>query len=83
MKSWIPVTCCPRCGGDLEIDFYYSFSRTYRITKKGKLSNRYRVSPGGALNCMTAFCKGCETVFEDDEIVVEQDGTVYMKEKGR
>lgn len=32
---------------------------------------------------MTAFCEGCETVFEDGEIVVEQDGTVYMKEKGR
>ena len=80
MKSWVPVTCCPRCGGDLKIDFYYSFSRTYRITKKGKLSNRYRVSPCGDLNCMTAFCEGCETVFEDDEVIIEQDGTVYIEE---
>lgn len=80
MASWISVTCCPKCGGDLEIDYYYSFSRTYRITKKGKLSNRYRVSPGGSMHCLSAYCTDCEATFEDDEIVVEQDGTVYMKE---
>ena len=79
MADWVPVTCCPQCGGNLQIDCYYSFSRVYRITKKGKLSKRYRVTQGGSLDCLTAYCTDCETEFDGDKIVV-QDGTVYMKE---
>lgn len=83
MKEWKRVTCCPYCGGDLEVSYYYTFSFDYRITKAGILSKRFKKSDPGEMNCMTGYCYGCGRAFDDNEITVEHDGTVWMKvEKG-
>lgn len=79
MRDWNRVTCCPRCGGELEISFYYTFSRDYKITKEGVLSKKFKKSAYGPLHCETAFCNTCETSFGEDEVTIEDDGSVWIR----
>ncbi len=79
MKEWKRVTCCPYCGGELEISDHYTFSKDYRITKSGVLSKRFKSSDPGPMDCTTGYCFGCEKAFDSDNITVENDGTVWVK----
>ena len=79
MKEWKRVTCCPYCGGELEISDYYVLTRNYRITKNGALSKKFKISDPGSMDCTTGYCFGCEKAFDSDSITVENDGTVWIK----
>lgn len=78
-KEWHRVTKCPACGGQLIISEHYTFSRDYMITSKGILSKRFSKSDLGSLDCITAFCPKCETAFDADAVVIEADGSVWLK----
>lgn len=78
-RGWKRVTCCPYCGGALEISAHFTFSMDHRLTKAGKLSKRYRRSEPGFMDCITAFCLDCERAFDADEVTVESDGTIWLK----
>lgn len=82
MAEWKRVTCCPYCGGELEISFYYTFSRDYKITKEGVLSKKFKQSEPGPLHCETGYCYGCERSFGEDEIDILDDGTVWIRDWG-
>lgn len=82
MKEWKRITCCPYCGGELEISEHYSLSHDYRITKSGVLSKRFKISSPGPLHCTTGYCIDCERAFDEDEISAENDGTVWVKVDG-
>ena len=82
MSEWKYVTCCPHCGGELIISDHYAFTRDYRITKRGVLSKRSKRSSDGSMDCTTGYCLSCNTGFDEDEIAVEADGTVWVREKG-
>lgn len=79
MAEWKQVTCCPYCGGELEISEHFSLSHDYRITKSGVLSKRFKISDTGPLNCTTGYCFGCGRAFDEDEIAAENDGTVWLR----
>lgn len=55
MKEWKQVTCCPYCGGELEVCEHYTFSRNYSITKKGVISNKFKCSSPGSMDCITVI----------------------------
>lgn len=80
MSEWEKVTHCPHCGGPLTISVYYSFSRDYKITRKGVLSKRSSLVDGGLIDCITAFCSQCQTAWDSDHVCVESDNTVWVKE---
>lgn len=79
MKEWKRVTCCPYCGGELEISDHYAFTKDYSITKNGVLSKRFKLSDPGPLDCTTGYCYGCGRAFDGDDIIVENDGTVWVR----
>ena len=79
LKQWKPVTRCPYCSGELVVSIFYSLSHDYRITKKGVISRRYSVSDLGSMDCITAFCRGCERSFDNSQVAVENDGKVYIR----
>lgn len=82
MKEWKQVTCCPYCGGRLIVSDHYSFTRDYRVTKKGTMSSRYTVSAAGYIDCTTASCLECKAVFDSDMVAIEGDGKVYLEVEG-
>ena len=73
------ASCCPYCGGELEVESYYSFSRIYRITKKGTLSKNCKKSPIGPLHCMTAFCHKCKHLFEEDDVELTEENVLLLR----
>lgn len=79
MYEWRQATCCPYCGGELEVNKYYTFSKDYHITKKGILSKSYRVSSAAPLDCITAVCLNCEHLFEEDDIEVVEEDVVFLR----
>ena len=81
MFEWKRVTCCPYCGGELEISDHYAISKDYKITKNGVVSKKFKFSSPGPLHCTTGYCFGCEHAFDEDEITVEDDGTVWARVK--
>lgn len=81
--DWKQVTCCPRCGGSLVISEYYSYTRDYKITRKGILSKRFSISEGGGIGCFTAFCNQCEAYWDGDSVFIESDNTVWLKEENK
>ena len=50
---------CPICGEEdtLELCFLYQYSKIYKITKKGLLSNKYRKEDNGAEEVAILVCK--------------------------
>ena len=62
------------------VSIHYELTHDYTITKAGILSRRYIVSPPGPLDCITAFCVGCERAWDSSQVVVEQDDTVWVRE---
>lgn len=80
MKNWKQVTCCPHCGGKLLVSIHLGLTHDYTITKAGVLSRRYTVSPPGELGCTTAFCVDCKRAWDGDQVFVEQDDTVWVRE---
>lgn len=80
MSEWKQVTCCPHCGGPLTVSEYYSYSRDYKITRKGILSKRSSLVEGGPIDCITAYCFQCKTVWDADHVFIEGDKTVWVTE---
>ena len=81
MYEWKQATCCPYCGGELEVESYYSFSRNYRITKKGVLSKNYKISSAAPLHCVTAFCLKCKHLFEEDDVEFTEGDILFLRVK--
>ena len=84
MKEWTKVTRCPKCGGTLVVSDFYTFSREYKVTRKGLLSKRYTKTDAGAIECLNAFCTDCNSIWDASEVCVESSGEVFlrMEEKG-
>lgn len=79
MSDWVRVSKCPKCGGDLVLSEYYTYSIDYCITKKGTISKRHTRSDGGPIDCMTACCDKCESFWDATQVFVEKDGHVLLR----
>lgn len=79
MKKWVKVTKCPKCGGEIELSEFYTYSLDFRITKKGLLSKRYSKSVAGPVECMTAYCDGCNTSWDATQVCVENNREVFIR----
>lgn len=79
--DWEKVTCCPYCGGPLEISEHYIFSLDRKITKSGVVSKKARKSAPEFADCITGFCLECARPFDGNEITVESDGSVWVRVK--
>lgn len=79
MDGWKRVTACPKCGGELILSEYYTYSINFRITKKGLLSKKFRKDEAGAIDCMTACCDKCSSFWDAGHVFVEIDGAVYLR----
>ena len=80
MSEWIRVTKCPDCGGELEISEFFTYTMDYKITKKGVLSNRPRKSSPGPIDCMNAYCYGCEKCWDAMHVHIDADGAVFLRD---
>ena len=78
--EWVRVTRCPICGGPLTISEFHTCSREYKITKSGVLSKRFSVHQGGNVEATTMYCEGCEKAWDDSQVAVETDGTVWVND---
>jgi hypothetical protein len=76
-KSWILVKKCPACGGKLIVSDFYSFSRDYKITRRGVLSSRSSKSVESSIDCTTASCVDCGAEWEQGEVMI-LDGKVFL-----
>lgn len=82
MSEWKQVTKCPYCGGRLIAHEFHSLSHDYKVTTKGRLSKRYTLSNRGSIGAWNVSCSKCETVWEDDEIVIDGDiVALYMEDE--
>ena len=75
------ATACPKCGGALILRDHYTYSLDFRITKKGVLSKTFTKGEPGAIDCMTAFCCKCNSCWDAEHVVVENDRSVYLKKQ--
>lgn len=80
MKQWVKVTKCPRCGGELVLSEFYTYSMDFKITKKGVLSKKGTRSDAGPIDCMNAYCESCQTCWDATQVFVEGDGCVYLRD---
>lgn len=80
MIEWVKVTKCPKCGGELVLSEFYTYSMDFKITKKGVLSKRGTRSDAGPIDCMNAYCENCRTCWDATQVVVEGDGCVYLRD---
>lgn len=83
MKNWVRVTKCPICGGEIELSEFYTYSRDFKITKKGILSKKSKKSDAGPIDCMNAYCNGCQTTWDATQVFIKGDGSVFLKVNGR
>lgn len=79
MGYWIQITCCPYCGGKVLVSIHFGVTHDFAITKAGVLSRRYTVSPPGPLDCITAHCQDCGKTWDSNQMVVDQDNTVWVR----
>lgn len=76
MVDGIKRSCCPRCGGKIEVSDLCQYSRNYVVRKDGKLSKRGRKDDNGSIDARIAGCVNrCGVIWEDGEFLVESDGT--------
>ena len=76
-KSCVRVKKCPTCGGKLIVSGFYSFSRDYKITRRGVLSSRGSKSVESSIDCTTASCVDCGSEWEQGEVMI-LDGKVFL-----
>lgn len=81
MKEWILANKCPHCGGRMNMSEHFALTHDYLIRKDGQLSKRYRKSPAGPIECVTAFCTECKKYWDGDNTVSYDDG-VYIRGEG-
>lgn len=60
---------------------HYALTHDYLIRKDGQPCKRYRKSEEGAIDCVTAFCKSCNTYWDGDHAILAGDG-VYIRGEG-
>ena len=82
MREWTRVTACPECGGRLKLSEFYTFSRDYDITKKGRMSKRYTKGEAGPIDCITAYCADCNAVWDASKVCIESDDSVLLRVEG-
>lgn len=58
---------------------FYTFTLDFKITKKGVLSKRHTRSDAGPIDCMTAYCDGCNSSWDATKVCVKADGSVFLK----
>lgn len=70
-------TSCPKCGGRIVVSFLYQLSYDYTITKRGKLSKRYKVTTPGPMEVAIAACEHapdrCRVIWEADDFVIDEN----------
>ena len=86
MINGVKRSCCPRCGGKIEVSDLFQYTLNYVVCKSGKLSKRYRKYDNGSIDTSLAACiNGCGVLWEDGEFWVEADGSFvdlkYKKEE--
>lgn len=66
---------CPLCGEKIEVMDLYQYSRTYKITKSGRISKRYSCVDGGSMEVSTAVCSsGCGAYWDAGDFEIDSDG---------
>lgn len=83
MKHWVKVNRCPNCGGAIILSEFYTYTLDFRITKKGTISKRYTKSTVGPIDCMTAYCDGCQSSWDATQVCVENNGFVFLRMEER
>lgn len=64
---------CPLCGGEIEISYLYQYSHDHRLTKSGRISEKYRTRDCGPMEVCIAGCK-CGANWDADEFEITQEG---------
>ena len=67
--------CCPKCGGTIIVSFLYQTSHDYKLTKKGKLSNKFTKTGEHSMEVAVANCEDCQACWSADDFFIEEDGT--------
>lgn len=68
-----PRTKCPLCGGEIEISYLYQYSHDYKLTKSGRISQKYTTRDCGPLDACVAGCR-CGANWGQGEFEITQDG---------
>lgn len=81
MVDWILANKCPHCGGRMNMSEHFALTHDYCIRRDGQPYKRYRKSEEGAIDCVTAFCENCNTYWDGDSTIVDNDG-VFIRGEG-
>ena len=65
------ITQCPVCGGEIEVSFLCQYSQNCKITKKGRVSKRYKHRDNGPIGVAIASCLSCGEYWDADEFVID------------
>lgn len=77
MRESVKRKCCPLCGGAIIISYLYQTSHEYRITKSGKIANRFKRYGEHPLDSSFATCSNngqCYAYWSEMDFSVDNQG---------
>ncbi len=76
------ITKCPVCGGEIQVSFLCQYSQDCLLTKKGRVSRKYKMRDNGSMDIAVASCLSCGEYWDADEFSIDaQDYFIDHKER--